>query len=364
MHSSLSFKLPCNLYVWEDASVPIQIMGDILALHLMTWGADIPPDDLPSEVLICNWKSGQLLNWITVSGICSPRFFTPTSLILIRKTFATEADASAPVLDLAIYENVGLSSQLIHSTGNLEKGQLTSMSPSVVFRLPKLNQLYSPAKDAEAVWASPASYPLGTNHSMFVPDPSSQILRLVLLSSTETGHAATPLQIFVSKDNLLHHLAKPKSSKPIIYEWQDWGESATRWLETEGTPSKRTVHGTRWVRSPHADDPSYVPAVFNFHATTVRRFATPLGVGHLGLPPLMKALGGDNNDSVAAVVKPGSLRSPLFCYTVVSRLPYLKTTLDEQVEFTGHTWRITGERLIQTPVSELAGLVGSHLANY
>lgn len=360
MHPTLSFKISCSRDIWDDSSVPVQIWNDTLALHLMTWGAEFAPNDWNGEVLICNWKSGQLLNYISVPGTCSPRFLTPTSLVLLCKT--VELDDPTPAIQLAIYDDVQkLPSDKLPPAGTLIGDDLSPLQPSLVFRFPTLSSIFSPAKQTEPVWAAPGACRMDHGQSLFIPDSSCEVLRIVLLTVTESRASSTPFQVLVSKAQLLSHIARSKvgpENGPVVLLWQDWGEEATRWIESDGPPAKRMVHGTRWVRLPE-DGPRCI-TLLEFHGPTVRRFSSSSTARHIRrtkrseeLPNLMRTRSeSEETTHVHTVVKPSILETSIFCYPIVSRLPYRVAVLPEPVEHSGQDWRINGERIVGTPVSK------------
>ncbi|KAF8598515.1 hypothetical protein BDV93DRAFT_593982 [Ceratobasidium sp. AG-I] len=349
--------ISCSRDVWEDSSIPIQIMNDTLVLHLMSWGGEVSLNDHPAQVLICNWKSGQILNRILVLGSCAPRFLSPTSLMLLCKTQYHSDDV--PTIELVVYENVQHPlSDTLPPAGTLI-GDLSPLEPRFTFRFPTLSSTFALAKYSEPVWAAPGASTLHPTRSLFVPDPSCEILRIALFNVTEGGTSSTPFQVLVSKTQLLSHIASAKAkpeNSAVVLSWKDWGERATRWIETEGSTAKRTIHGTRWVRLPE-DGPQCIN-LLEFHGPTVRRFLpssnarpTRKPEGDEELPSLMKTWSeSEEATRVHTVVKPGILETPVFAYPIVSRLPYRVAISPNPVVLTGQDWRINGEHIIGTPL--------------
>lgn len=357
----MAFEITCYPDVWDDSSVPIQIMNDTLALHLMSWGAEVRPNDLPAQVLICNWKSGQILNHILTHGSCAPRFLSPSSLMLLCKI--RPSYDGVPSIDLVVYENVQEPiCDRLPPAGTLIGDSLSPLEPFLIFQFPTLNSNFAPARDSEPVWAAPGASAPHSTRSLFVPDPHCEVLRIVLFNSTEDGSSSTPFQVIISKAILLSHVASAKAkseSSTTVLPWEDWGETATRWIEINGSPGKRTVYGTRWVRLPE-DGSDYIN-VIEFHSPTVRRFSSSSTAQRIRkpkkggqLPSLMKTWSGlEETTRVQTVVKPGILETPIFCYPVVSRLPYRVAILPEPVTLMGQDWKINGQHIVGTPVSVL-----------
>ncbi|KAF8601443.1 hypothetical protein BDV93DRAFT_558521 [Ceratobasidium sp. AG-I] len=354
-HPTIPFKVHRFPEIWDESSIPIQIMNDTLVLHLVPYGPGVMFND-PAQILIGNWKSGQILNHISTHVSCVPRFLSPSSLVLLCKTQGP--DDHVPLIELAVYENVQdpLSDNL-PPAGTFIGDPVHSLKPCFTFGFPIMNSAFADAKYFNPIWASGGACKLHSACSRFVPDPSCEVLRIVIYVSP-----LPPVQVLISKVQLLSHIARAKrnlDSSTVGLPWQDWGERATRWIEAEDLPGKQTIHGTRWVRL--FEGASQCIRVLEFHSPTVRRFPSSVTAGRVRkpkgneqLPSLMKTWSeSEETAHVYTVVEPGILNSPMFCDPVVSRLPYRVAMLPGPVVLAQQDWRINGQHIVGTPVSSL-----------
>lgn len=211
----------------DSGEIEIEISDELVVIK---YRLDDPKE---SELLIYNWKLGELINKILCGPSCTFGFLASDSIFV----FNSDDTQVTATVELLIYDNIR------YRTDPGRDGQ-HSYGPRAYKSLVPHFQLDFPAFPPDtytylSVYAKPGPTRSTSGPAAFIPLPTTQIIRLSMVVNYDErlNRDEDYYDICLSKEKLLRLFSLASSPEPnnlpIRIPWDAWGERATRWFSSE-----------------------------------------------------------------------------------------------------------------------------------
>ncbi|KAF8601731.1 hypothetical protein BDV93DRAFT_584780 [Ceratobasidium sp. AG-I] len=384
LYSSWAIELPRVAFL-REGHIQIEFLDNLLAIGFYA-GEGL------NEILIWDWRSGVMLNRISIKGTCSFGFLTPDCLSVFNCTNEQGEDHSIGLFVYNIHEP--LTGAPVNPTNTCIASDYTALSPSVELCFPSRRV---PLMYITQHFTHSRRNPSTSSSSIFRISQAASMLHLTLCfrgsNDTRNPPPKDVYEIFISKSKLLKYTAAlaPSTDHLRRIGWVEWMEDCTRWFHSEplidSQASRWMMEGTRAIGTNYLKrendgrgEYDYM-TLLDFHPPTVRRLSNSrdshrsmslwegVEVRHVDIDSARMDLdsvfeileGRDHGSNVFVDVVDKD--APTFTLgfeegTVVSRLPYRMVTR----RMTGENWfrwALDENRILEVPLfTIIVNLVG------
>ncbi|KAG8759393.1 hypothetical protein FRC12_009767 [Ceratobasidium sp. 428] len=218
------------------------------------------------EILIWNWKTGELLHRISCNtGICSFGFLDDDRLV-VWSASSSNVENGLAVVSLLVYEQIGSGTGLGRDASHCEPLNVTSfpiLKPSFTFQFPKLQ---TPSFVGPRGFLLQSDYGSGSGISASAPFVNLRALTLGLTMNISLYRRSSHFRIFIDTHRLLKHRERAREKAVSKLSWDEWGEHSTRWFFEE-----RSGHQTCLMFGSRALFTDEHLSIVDFHTPTVHR---------------------------------------------------------------------------------------------
>ncbi|KAF8603932.1 hypothetical protein BDV93DRAFT_544276 [Ceratobasidium sp. AG-I] len=380
--STWTVHLPFNPDFLQDA-INIEVFNDLLAVRFS------PIDRSLSDILIWNWRSGVLLNRVTIKRARDFGFLSSNCLSVLRPTSTPERGRS---IGLFIFNNIRerSTSAPTSTNGVYFAARYAALPPSVELCFPSHMTLLSDITQHPTLSQRKrhSSGSLG-----FRPNLDPSILHLTMIFRVDGGESWNSpsdaiYDIFISKAKLLKYVVPPASPVGHLRRvlWEEWGENTTRWFNSTcfaGAERERwMMEGTRAIATIYPKQANgmfeYV-TLLDFHPFTVRRSSNTsnecfsmcnddtnrhddLESSTKDLADVLEVLGSSENEVFVDVVGEDvpTIMKDFTGGAIVSKLPYRVVARRMQRE-RWSKWILDEHRIVEVPLDRREDMPGQKL---